>query len=199
MNQSIRLALPSDSEAILEIYQPYVLDAAVCAETEVPEIGAFTARIAAIAGRYPFLVYEADGEIVGYTYASRHRERAGYLYDAEVSIYLRPAYHGTGIAYKLYGCLLDILAKLGYRNVYAGYAGSNEKSMNFHRKIGFSIVGTYHKAVHKFGQWFDVIWLEKAINEYSAEPGAIKAIGELPAQFLDDLFRAYAENPTERK
>ena len=107
---------------------------------------------------------------------------------------MRPAYHGTGIAHKLYDCLFKILAELGYRNIYAGYSGTNEQSMRFHRKFRFSVVGTYHKAVYKFGRWFDVIWLEKAINEHSAEPGAIKAIGDLPAQFLDDLFQSYVDN-----
>ena len=72
------MATPADSVAILNIYAPYVQDTAVLFETEVPSLEEFTARIERISAEYPYLVYEADGKVVGYAYASRHRERDVY-------------------------------------------------------------------------------------------------------------------------
>lgn len=191
MNHTIRLATTSDCEAILNIYAPYVRDTVISFETEVPAVNDFSRRIEAIIEHYPYLVYQVNGEIVGYAYASRHRERAAYCYDVDVSIYILPLYHGAGIAYKLYHCLFEILKTLGYYNVYAGYSSSNIKSMSFHQKCGFTIIGTYHKAGYKFGKWHDVTWLEKTINNHSDKPALIKSISELGDDYLNDIFLSY--------
>lgn len=185
MRHALRLATVSDGEAILNIYAPYVRDTAISFEVEVPAVDEFSRRIEAICKQYPYLVYLIDGEIAGYAYASRHRERAAYCYDVDVSVYVSPQYHGCGIAHKLYACLFEILKTLGYYNAYAGCTVPNDKSIRFHQKFGFVPIGTYHKTGYKFGAWRDVLWLEKSINEHSPNPAAVKSIHELPADDLD--------------
>jgi len=187
-NHRIRFAVPSDSEAILKIYAPYVRDTAVSFETEVPSVPDFAFRIASISEQYPYLVYQVDGVIVGYAYAARHRERAAYCYDAELSVYVSPEYHGSGAAHKLYACLLTLLQALGYRNVYAAYTVPNGKSAKFHQKFGFTEIGTHRKTGYKLGQWHDVCWLELAINEHSENPEPPKAVGELAEEFVNAVF-----------
>ena len=51
MNISIRTAVPSDAEALLEIYAPYVKDTAITFEYDVPSREEFTARIEKILQR----------------------------------------------------------------------------------------------------------------------------------------------------
>lgn len=189
MTCTIRLAKKSDSESILQIYTPYVKNTAVSFETEVPTVGEFANRIENICNQYPYLVYQVDDEIGGYAYASRHRERAAYCYDVDVSIYVLPKYHGCGAAYKLYACLFEILKIQGYYNAYAAYTVPNDKSSKFHAKFGFELIGTNHKTGYKFGQWHDVTWLEKRINMDDEKPGIIKSINELPMDLLEDIFR----------
>ena len=191
MSHIIRLAGINDSSAILDIYAPYITDTTISFETEVPAAGDFADRVKSIIKQYPFLLYVIDGNVVGYAYASRHKERAAYLYDVDVSIYILPEYHSRGIAGNLYGCLFDILKLLGYRNVYAGYTVPNDKSMRLHYKFDFSLVGTYHKAGYKFRKWHDVTWLEKTINEYDEIPAALKSIYDLPREELDKIFMMY--------
>jgi len=178
MENNIRQAAASDAEAILAVYAPYVRDTAVSFETEAPSPAEFAARIAAISARYPFLVYETGGALAGYAYASGHRERAAYMYDADVSIYLAPRFHGTGIACELYERLFALLKRLGYRNAYAGCTAENARSLSFHRKFGFTEAGTFHKTGYKFGRWHDVIWLEKTLNG-DENPGKILAITDI--------------------
>ena len=191
MKHSMRLAAVSDSESILNIYAPYITDTAVSFETEIPAIGDFSARIAKIAEEYPFVVYEMNGKIIGYAYASRHRERAAYRFDVDVSIYVLPEYHGLGIACKLYDCLFALLKKLGYINAYAAYTESNGRSMKFHQKFGFTLIGVHHKTGYKLGRWHDVTWLEKTINAHDEKPGRVLGIGELSPEYLENLFRSY--------
>lgn len=189
MNRSIRLATAADYREILNIYAPYVRDTAVTFETQVPTPDEFSARIGSISKQYPYLVYETDGKIVGYAYASKHMERAAYRYDVDVSIYVSPEYHGSGAAHKLYACLFSILKELGYYNAYAGCTLPNEKSIGFHKKLGFSLIGVHHKTGYKLGRWHDVAWFEKTVMPHSRRPFAIKSAGELSRDFLESVFR----------
>ncbi|MCL2775374.1 MAG: N-acetyltransferase family protein [Oscillospiraceae bacterium] len=188
MNHIIRMAAISDSEAILNIYAPYVRDTTISFETDVPDVIEISRRIAEITAQYPYLVYQIDGEIVGYAYASKHRPRDAYKYDVDVSIYVLEQYHGSGIAYKLYDCLFALLIKLGYDNAYAGITVPNDISRRFHEKFGFTLIGTHHKTGYKFGKWHDVVWLEKTINEHSDNPEPVKLISDLPNEQLEDIL-----------
>jgi phosphinothricin acetyltransferase len=164
---SIRKAALADSAEILSIYAPYVTDTCITFETEVPTIDAFTARIENIMSNYPCLVYEENGKILGYAYASKHRERAAYQYSADVSVYVDQAYHRRGIGKALYAKLLEILMEQGrIYTAYAGIALPNEKSVGLHKTLGFKEVGIYHNVGYKFSKWIDVIWLEKSIRAY---------------------------------
>ena len=48
----------------------------------------------AVLARTPWLVAEADGTVLGYAYATNHRERAGYRWSVDISVYVDPAFRG---------------------------------------------------------------------------------------------------------
>ena len=66
----IRNVRLEDAERLVEIYSYYVLNTAVSFEYEVPTVNEFKSRIEKITAKYPYLVCEKDGRIVGYVYAS---------------------------------------------------------------------------------------------------------------------------------
>ena len=99
----------TDAEHILAIYEPYILDTSVSFEYEVPSLKDFQRRIETISASYPYLVWEEDGEILGYTYASPHGERTAFLWDVDLSIYLKKEAQGKHIGKKLYQALFSIL------------------------------------------------------------------------------------------
>ena len=188
MSKIMRLALGKDSQAILNIYRRYIRETAITFEIEVPTTYDFGCRIAGIAKKYPFIVYQINDEIVGYAYASEHMERAAYRFDVDVSIYVSPQYHASGIAYKLYNALFSILKDLGYVNAYAGITIPNEKSFKFHDKYGFKLIGTYPKTGYKFNSWHDVSWLGKTINKHVEISSPLMLISELPDARLMEIF-----------
>lgn len=155
MNKIIRPAGTADAAAMINIYAPYILDSAVSFELTVPTKQEFTARIAA---SHIWIVCEADGQIVGYAYASKHRERAAYQWCCEVSAYVDEKWHGQGIASALYEKLFTQLREKGFVNAYAGITLPNRKSVAFHEANGFKPIGTYEKIGFKFGAWHDVGW-----------------------------------------
>jgi phosphinothricin acetyltransferase len=160
----LRDARAEDAKALLEIYRPFVTDTAVSFELEPPGVAEFEARIAAAQSQWAWLVAERSGEIAGYAYASAFRTRAAYRFTAETSAYTHPAHRGRGIARALYQRLFEVLIEKGYGNAYAGIALPNDASVAFHKSMGFTYVGTFHRAGWKFNRWHDVSWFEKELR-----------------------------------
>lgn len=97
MQEKIRFVELKDSTGILNIYTPYVLDTTISFEYEPPSLSEFTERISNISSKYPYLVYERNGKILGFAYGSPYQERIAYLYDADLSIYLAPEAQNNGV------------------------------------------------------------------------------------------------------
>ncbi len=184
----MRLAKPEDAEALLDIYAYYVEETCASFETEVPTVEVFAERIRSISEVYPYVVYEAEGKIVGYAYAHRYAERGAYRYGVEVSVYVHESYHSKGVAKKLYDVLFGIMAEQGLYNAYSGITVPNEKSHRFHEKYGFVHVGAIPDAGYKHGEWHDVEWMAMKIKPLDPAPKPMKPISELPAELVTSII-----------
>jgi L-amino acid N-acyltransferase YncA len=161
----IRGAGAADVSALLDIYRPFVQDTAVSFELMPPTVTEFENRIVAAQTQWAWLVAESSETIVGYAYAAAFRERAAYRFTAEVSAYIHPEHQGRGVAGALYRRLFEILRTKGYCNAYAGIVLPNDASIAFHKSLGFSSVGVFHRAGFKFGRWHDVSWWEVRLRD----------------------------------
>jgi phosphinothricin acetyltransferase len=128
------------------------------------------ARVAKIVDRTPWFVLERDGRVLGYAYASPHRDRAAYQWSVEVSAYVHPDAHRLGVARALYTGLFAALVVQGFRNAYAGITLPNTASVGLHSALGFTLVGVYRGVGYKFGAWHDVGWFERPLAPRIAEP-----------------------------
>ena len=160
----IRLATPNDIPAILAIYGPYVLNTPYSFEYTVPTEEAFRQRFATITEKFPWLVWEEKGEVLGYAYGSLPFQRAAYAWCCEVSIYLSPKIHGKGIGRKLYAALESLLFQQGYRVIYSVITSENQHSVDFHAKVGYRFVAELPNCGFKFGRWLGIIWMEKRLD-----------------------------------
>ena len=196
MNRRLRPARLEDVDALLAIYEPYVLETAITFEYVVPCRDDFAGRLRHIGEEYPWLVLEEDGQIAGYAYAARHMERAAYQWNAVLSVYVERGRTGHGIGRILYGALLDLLTLQGIRNVYGCVTVPNEKSEGLHQALGFRRLGTYRSTGYKCGAWRDVAWFEKPIAPYDQNPEPIRPVGDIPAEALAAILKRYeAEQP----
>ena len=91
----IRAATPDDASALLKIYAPYVKNTSITYEYDVPSEEEFRRRIESTLRRYPYLVLEREGDILGYAYAHKFAERISYRPSAELSVYLDRAAAGS--------------------------------------------------------------------------------------------------------
>ncbi|MBD2701326.1 N-acetyltransferase family protein [Spirosoma sp. BT702] len=176
---TIRFATPDDAPAILAIYGPYIQQTSITFEYDVPSADEFAGRIRTIQQQLPYLVAEADGNVVGYAYAAKHRDRTAYQWSVETSVYVHPDAHRKGIARQLYTTLFDLLRRQEYYNVYAGITLPNPKSESFHQSFGFEQIGIYKHIGYKFGAWHDVVWYQLSLQPLSAQPATPINIAQL--------------------
>jgi L-amino acid N-acyltransferase YncA len=173
MNSNIRLATKADAEQILAIYAPFCLShSPVSFEYVPPSLTEMGQRIENTLESLPWLVWDENGQVLGYAYASVHRSRAAYQWSVDVSAYIEASKRKSGVGSSLYAALFDILRLQGYFNAYAGITLPNTGSVKLHEKMGFSLVGTYHRVGLKGGQWLDVAWYELELQTKTNDPPA---------------------------
>lgn len=167
----IRSAREEDAKSLLAIYAPYVKGTPVTFEYEIPSCEEFASRIKQIGEKHPYLIAFYDGAPAGYAYASSFRERAAYNWCAEVSVYIREDMHHMGIGRALYGKLEELLRAQNIRNLYACITWPNPGSVAFHEALGYQIIAHFTNSGYKFNVWYDMIFMEKFINEHTENPG----------------------------
>jgi len=166
----IRVATARDAEAISRIYAPAVTERATSFELTPPDAGEMRRRIDTVLEQYPWLVVDSSDDVLGYVYATKHRDRAAYRWSVDTAVYVRSDAWRRGIAKALYSALFDVLVLQGYRNAYAGTTLPNESSVAAHESLGFKRVGIYHQVGYKIGKWHDVAWFERALAERVLDP-----------------------------
>ncbi len=166
----IRPALMEDAPEIARLHAPYVTDTPITFAYRVPTAEDFAVLIRITKRKYPFLVAEENGRILGYTYVSAYKECAAYDWSVETSIYVSQDELHRGIGRCLYEVLETYLQKQHICNLYACITYPNPDSVAFHQKMGYREVAHFHHAGFKLGQWHDIIWMEKQLCPYAAPP-----------------------------
>ncbi len=169
----IRTAEKQDVKRLVEIYSYYVENTDITFEYETPSEEEFEGRIQKILEKYPYLVAEKDGQILGYAYAAPFKTRAAYDWAVETTVYVDQKCHEKGVGTALYEELERLLKEQNIRNLNACITWPNIPSQNFHKKRGFETVAHFHKCGFKFGRWIDMIWMEKMIGEHQGDPGPV--------------------------
>ena len=178
MPLTIRLATSADAEHIQAIYAPYCLTP-ISFESEAPGVEEMRGRLAKVLGQNPWLLCEEDGDILGYAYATPHRERAAYRWSVDTSVYVRQGRQRRGLGRALYTALLAVLPLQGYVNAYAGVTLPNPASVGLHEAMGFRPVGVYEQVGFKCGAWHDVAWFQRPLQSLPEEPSPPRSLEEV--------------------
>ncbi len=192
---TIRIAGTKDARELLEIYRPYVERTAITFEYRVPSPEEFARRIEETLKGYPYVAAEREGRIVGYAYGGPFHRRAAYGWAAETSIYVAWDQRKTGVGRRLHDVLEAALKAQGILNMNACVAcprqGDDEyvtrNSLEFHRYLGYRLVGEFVQCGYKFGRWFNMAWLEKHIGDHVTEPAVPRGFSEIRDRFEEEL------------
>ncbi|MDQ0069336.1 phosphinothricin acetyltransferase [Variovorax boronicumulans] len=169
MTLSIRPSRDDDVAAITAIYAHHVLHGTGTFETEAPSGTDMAARRADVLSKnLPYLVAEEDGEVLGFAYCNWFKPRPAYRFSAEDSIYMAQSARGKGLGAKLLAALSQAAEAVGVRKLIAVIGDSaNAGSVGVHRSQGFTHVGVLKDCGWKFGEWRDVVLMEKVLGEGS--------------------------------
>lgn len=157
----IRVPRVDDAAAICRVYNHYVRDTIVTFATEEISEADMAASIAAVSTKFPWVVWEDEGLVLGYALASEWKSRCAYRFSVETTIYLDPAAGGRGIGTRLYADLLERVACAGHHSALGGIALPNPASVALHEKLGFTKVGHLREVGRKFDRWVDVGYWQK--------------------------------------
>lgn len=168
---TIRPADPArDAAACAAIYAPTVESTPISFELVPPDAAEFAHRIETYSATHQFLVAEEGGEVVGYAYACRWRERPAYDWSVEVSVYVDGACHGRGVGRALYAELFDRLRAQGFRIAVAGITLPNPASVGLHESMGFEPIGALRDIGWKEGAWRDVGYWQLYLRPEAEDP-----------------------------
>jgi len=157
----VRPATADDLPSILEIYNHAVLHSTATADLVPQTLEArrrwFDEHAAA---GLPVWVAELDGRVAGFAALNSHRERPGYRFTVENSVYVAADSRGRGVGRALLEETVTGARRLGLHTILAGISGDNTASLALHARFGFAEAARFKEAVYKFNSWIDVIYLQ---------------------------------------
>jgi len=159
----IRPCTPNDTAAVCAIYNHYIEHTIITFEEDSLTVAQMQERVNAYTQLYPWLVCEDAGEVVGYAYASKWKERSAYKHTAEVTVYLKHDVTQKGYGSALYAELIEQLKTKGCHVLLGCLAIPNEASAKLHERFGFTQIAHFTEVGHKFDRWLDVGYWQKVL------------------------------------
>lgn len=161
----LRKADAKDSQVIANIYNYYVLNSVVTFDIETSSSSYWAKKIEQLAQLgLPFLVAESAGEVIGFAYASRWREKAAYDQSVEDTIYLSPGATKSGTGTLLLTELIEQCREAGIKQMIAVISAEGaEASIALHERFGFEIKGNLSDVGYKFDRWLGTVLMQKSL------------------------------------
>ena len=112
----------------------------------------------------PVFVATINNLVVGYATYSQFRERIGFQYSVEHSIYCHQDYQGQGIGRLLMNELIIHAKEQKIHTMVACIDSDNTNSIAFHEKQGFVHVGKMKEVGYKFRRYLDMTLMQLMLS-----------------------------------
>ena len=166
---AVREARSEDTQGMLEIFN-YYIDNSFAAYLETP-VGPEFFQTSHNEGEQnksehsPFYVIEENNKVIGIGALRPYFPFRNFQHTGVVSYFILPEYTRKGLGTKLLDALCMDARKKNMKSLLANVSSKNQASLNFHLKHGFVECGRFKAAGTKFGTYFDIIWLQKFLEE----------------------------------
>jgi L-amino acid N-acyltransferase YncA len=167
----IRAATEADIPEIQSIYAHHVLHGLGTFEEAPPSVEEMAERFAKVGDHgWSWLVATDATGVLGFAYYTQFRDRSAYRYCVEDSVYVREDVRSQGVGKALVAHLIEDAAANGMRQMIAVIGDSeNTGSIGVHASLGFHLVGTLRSVGIKFGQWVDVVSMQRPLGKGDAD------------------------------
>jgi phosphinothricin acetyltransferase len=156
----VRKTVDSDRDAIIAIFNHY----AATSYAAYPEMTVNDRFFDFLReGTLAFYVLEREAHVVGFGLMKPLMPFPAFMTTGMLTYFIKPEYTRMSFGKKLLDCLTDDAKKMGMTSLVANMASKNRASIHFHTRCGFAEVGRLHNAGSKFGEPFDMIWMQKML------------------------------------
>ena len=154
---NIRKVHDHDCDRIIAIFNYYAATG-YAAYPEMPVNEHFFAFLRE--GALGFYVLEHEAQVVGFGLMKPLMPFPAFMKTGMLTYFIHPEYTRMGLGKKLLDRLKDDAKKMGMTSLVANMASKNNASIRFHLRHGFTEVGRLNTAGSKFGEPFDMIWMQ---------------------------------------
>ena len=160
-------AEPIHIPAILEIYNEAVLNTTASYDYEPHTLEQRTRWFEQhqALGLSIFVALDEKERVVGWGSLSKFREKIGYQYSVEHSLYVAADQRRRGIGRLLLQTLIESARNLGKHAIIGGVDASNEASIQLHKSLGFEQVAHFKQVGYKFDRWLDIVFFQRLLTE----------------------------------
>ena len=160
----IRPAMEKDRDDVLEIFNFYA-EQGFAAYPDSPVPPAFYSILAEEA--LAFLVLEENGEVIGFSVLRPFLPFKAFSRTGTVSTFISGPSRSHGYGSMIYKEIEKEAGRRGIVHLIVNISSLNPESLSFHKTRGFAECGRFHEVGSKWGQDFDMIWMEKRIHTCS--------------------------------
>ncbi len=161
----IRDGTVDDCPAIAEIHNEWILRGGATMELEETTAESVAETMRFFGRRETFLVLERKGRILGWGVIKKYSDRAGYRVCGETSVFLHPDQTGSGLGTMLKKAVIERCRSYGYHHLVARIRAENEGSIEYNRKLGYTVVGIQKEVGHCQGRWRDVCIMQLILED----------------------------------
>jgi L-amino acid N-acyltransferase YncA len=145
-----------DLQDIIDIYNWAIENTSATFDTEVKTIESQLGWYESHCEDYPIFVMRNNSKVIAWGSISRWSDRCAYSGTGEISFYVHPDFHGSGVGTMVLKKLIEVGKETKFRTLVSRIAGKSDASIHLHKKLGFSDIGTMKNVGKKFGEIVDV-------------------------------------------
>ena len=170
MTLRARAATVDDAAAIARIYNEGIAERIATFETRPRSDIEIAMSLRDRAARFPTVVVEDGGRVVGWAGTSDYRPRECYAGIAEFSVYVERTARGRGAGRLAMDALIAACEARGFWKLVSRAFPENTASLALLRRCGFREVGVYRRHARLDGAWRDVVIVERLIGTAAEGP-----------------------------
>ncbi len=154
----IRKATIDDTCIIASIYNQYLGKSSM--DTVAKNANYYHAVLEKQSSREGLYVISKENEIKGWGIIKAYSDRHGYRYACETSVYIDQNHLHQGYGNTLKKHIINECRAFDYHHLVAKIFATNEVSINYNLKLGYTIVGTQKEIGFVDGRWKDIVIMQ---------------------------------------
>jgi phosphinothricin acetyltransferase len=147
-------------QPVMDIFNHYVVNSMAAYPDQPVGYDRFD-RFLEAAQEYPAVVVldEAD-HVVGFAFLHHYRPESAFRRTAVITYFMHPDHTGKGVGTRILERFIEDARNQGIDTLLANISSLNDVSLQFHRKHGFHECGRFQRIGRKFGEDFDIVWMQ---------------------------------------